>query len=58
MKKSWKNSKTIIFNSLAVAVAAADYITPFIPPTHLPVFLAVIGVSNIALRFVTKEPIK
>lgn len=57
VKSKWK-SKTVWINALTTAVAIFDYVSPIVPPAYQPALLALVGVINVGLRFVTTQPIK
>lgn len=56
--KSPLKSKTIWINVLTTAAGLISGATGMIPPPALPYALAVVGAINVALRFMTSEPIK
>ena len=56
--KSMFQSKTIWANGIALAVALAQYYFGAIPAADPEQFTMAVTVINIALRFVTKGPVK
>lgn len=58
-RKRKRTSKVLWFNSLmfVVAMLAMPQVGALIPLEWMPFFLAVQAIGNLALRFVTKEPI-
>lgn len=57
-KKSPAKSKTVWFNVLSTAAALLTASSGLIPPPALPYVMAAQGAINVALRFVTTQPIK
>lgn len=57
-KKSPVKSKTVWINGLTTAAGVITAATGMIPPPALPYVLVVQGLINIALRFMTTQPIK
>lgn len=48
-------SKTVWANTIAAAVEAANFVTPFIPPQYHVYGVVALGVLNIILRAVTTQ---
>lgn len=57
-KKSPLKSKTVWVNVLTTFAGVITGATGMIPPPALPYALAVVGAINVALRFMTTQPIK
>lgn len=59
--KSWKESRTVIFNIVAIAVLIAEVLLRDVVGLPLwlnEVLMGIVTVGNIAIRFKTVEPIK
>lgn len=57
MSKSPLISKTIVANSIALAVALYQYFVGPLVPVNPMVWAFAVPTVNLALRFVTKQPI-
>lgn len=56
--KSWKQSKTVIFNGITLVVLGATYLAELnVSRKATMIALAVVGIGNILLRFNTSVPI-
>lgn len=52
-----KGYKTIIFNALALAIAILQYYEGPLPTVEPELFACVVGVGNLALRFMTNTSV-
>lgn len=56
--KKWYQSKTFWFNAITVSVGIIGELSQLFPVSQHPkLYVSVIGVGNIILRYLTKEPI-
>lgn len=56
--KKWYQSKTFWFNAITIAVGVIGELSQLFPVSQHPkLYVSVMGVGNIILRYLTKEPI-